>query len=128
MWPDEGNRLELLRAALEIAREHPPQVLQGDLRIDLRGLIAQAPNSATVVVFHTAVLGYLALAAERSAFARTVMDIGAVWVSNEPPEVLPELALEMSKPWPLGQFLLSMNRKPIAWTDPHGASVDWIAQ
>jgi hypothetical protein len=24
-------------------------------------------------------------------------------------------------------FLLSMNRRPVAWTDSHGASLDWIA-
>jgi hypothetical protein len=26
-----------------------------------------------------------------------------------------------------GRFLLSVNRKPVAWTDPHGAAIEWIA-
>jgi len=25
-----------------------------------------------------------------------------------------------------GRFLLSVNGTPVAWTDPHGRSIDWI--
>jgi len=127
VWPDEGDRLELLRAALEIARRDPPKIFEGDLRTELPALIRQAPQDVTLVVFHTAVLGYLPSAADRSAFAQAVKNLGVVWVSNEPPALLPQLTLGIERPWPLGQFLLSMNGKPIAWTDPHGTSVDWIA-
>jgi hypothetical protein len=31
-----------------------------------------------------------------------------------------------SREGPRGSFLLSVNGAPIAWADPHGASVDWI--
>ena len=34
----------------------------------------------------------------------------------------------LRKPRPLGHFLLAMNRNPIAWTDPHGISLEWIAE
>jgi hypothetical protein len=127
VWPDEGNRLELLRAALEVARYDPPRVVQGDLRFDLPALVAQMPKDVTRVVFHTAVLGYVRSANERAAFARTLEDLNIVWVSNEPPELFPELAQSLSPRSLLGQFLLTMNRRPVAWTDPHGASLDWIA-
>jgi len=127
VWPDEGNRLDLLHAALEVARLDPPRVVRGDLRTDFCALVAEMPKDATRVVFHTAVLGYLSSADERSAFARIIEELEIVWVSNEPPALLPDVAQGLSKPWPLGQFLLSMNRRPIAWTDPHGTSLDWIA-
>ena len=37
----------------------------------------------TLVVFHTAVLAYIESRGDRAAFARTVREIGAIWVSNE---------------------------------------------
>jgi hypothetical protein len=85
------------------------------------------PVDATRVVLHTAVLGYLDSADERSAFGQTVRDLEVVWISNEPPALFPDMTQGLSKPWPLGLFLLSMNRLPVAWTDPHGAKCDWIA-
>jgi hypothetical protein len=126
VWPDEGNRLQLMRAALKVAHHYPVQVVQGDLRTDLPALVAQMPQDATRVVFHTAVLGYLR-AYERSAFAHTVRDLDVVWISNEPPELFPDMTEGLSNPSPPRLFLLSMNRRPVAWTDSHGASLDWIA-
>src|SRR5215471_16318508 len=127
VWPDEGNRLHLLHAALEVAHHYPLQVIQGDLRTDLRALVARMPADATRVIFHTAVLSYLSSADERSAFGQTMKDLEVVWISNEPPALFPDMMQGLSKPWPVGLFLLSMNRRPMAWTDPHGVSLDWIA-
>jgi hypothetical protein len=126
VWPDEGNRLQLLRAALQVALHYPLQVIQGDLRTDLRALIARMPADATRVVYHTAVLGYLSSRDQRVAFGQIMKDLEVVWVSNEPSALYPDMTQGLSKPWPLGLFLLSMNRRPIAWTDPHGASLDWL--
>jgi hypothetical protein len=125
-WPDEGKRLQLLRAALKVAHNYPIQVVQGDLRTDLPALIARMPEDATRVVFHTAVLDYLS-SADRTAFAQTVRDLEVVWISNEPPALFPEMTQGLTKTSPLRLFLLSMNRRPVAWTDSHGASLDWIA-
>jgi hypothetical protein len=60
-------------------------------------------------------------------FEQSMRDLDVVWISNEPPDLLPDVTQGLSKPWPPGLFLLSMNRRPIAWTDPHGANLDWIA-
>jgi hypothetical protein len=127
VWPDEGNRLDLLGRLSRVLRHDPPRILSGDLRTELPALVAKMPNKATRVVFHTAVLGYIRAADERAAFAQVVRDLSVVWVSNEAPELFPDMAQGLSKPWPLGRFLLSMNRRPVAWTDPHGASLDWIS-
>jgi hypothetical protein len=125
VWPGEGTRLELLRAALQVARADPPRIVRGDLRRDLPALAAGAPRDATLVVFHTAVLVYVADAGERAAFAGTVRDLDAVWLANEAPGVV-ALAQPPSRPWPVGHFLLTRDERPVAWTESHGASIDWL--
>ncbi len=122
VWPGEGRRLELLRAAIAVARADPPRVVRGDLRTDLPALAEQAPSEATLVVFHTAVLAYVADAGERVAFGNTVRELGARWVSNEGAGVL-----EQTGCWPAGPFVLSLDGEPVARTDPHGTSIDWLA-
>jgi hypothetical protein len=72
VWPEEDDRLNLLRQALAIAREAPPKVTQGDLRVDLPALAAQAPSQATLVIYHSAVLAYIQSAAERMALANAI--------------------------------------------------------
>lgn len=126
VWPDQPHRLARLRAALAVARRDPPPLHRGDLRHDLPALAAAAPRNATLVVFHTAVLGYLADPAERSAFAATVRSLGATWISNEVPGVFPDIAAKTAVPRPRGTFLLAVDGEPVAWTDPHGAGIDWF--
>ena len=91
VWPDEGNRLRLLRTALEVAKHCRPRVVHGDLRTDLRALVAQMPANATRVIFHTAVLSYLTSCDDRLAFAQTLSDLDVVWICNEPPELFPDV-------------------------------------
>ena len=128
VWPGEGNRLALLHAAIEIAREDPPPLVRGDLRHDLAALAAGAPADATLVIFHTAVLAYVPDPADRAAFARTIGGLDAVWIANEAPGLL-EGAERPAHPWPAGfdPLMLSLDKRPIAWTDPHGTRIDWIA-
>jgi hypothetical protein len=59
VWPGQDARVPRLHAAINIARRDPPNVIRGDLLSDLAQLVATAPKDATVVVFHTAVLGYV---------------------------------------------------------------------
>lgn len=126
VWPDQPHRLARLRAAILVARTDPPRLVKGDLLTDLPALAAGAPHDATLVVFHTAVLAYVANADARAAFARTMHDLGAVWICNEAPRVFPHIAAKTTATMPAGAFLLSVNATPIAWTDPHGAWLHWI--
>jgi hypothetical protein len=63
---------------------------------------------------------------ERAAFARTVAEIGAVWIANEGIELIPGAPAK-----PFGQrarkdaFLLCVDGEPVAWTDSHGTWIDW---
>jgi hypothetical protein len=123
VWPDQPHRLACLRAALAVARAAPPSVRRGDLLTGLPALAVEAPAGATLVVFHSAALAYVADPASRAAFAAAVRALGAVWVSNEAPGVFPAMA---AAPGPRGAFLLAVDGVPVAWTDPHGAWIDWI--
>jgi hypothetical protein len=80
----------------------------------------------TLVVFHTAVLAYVESREDRAAFARTVREIGAEWISNEAAGVFPEISAKASRPGPPRHVLLSLDGEPIAWTDLHGASIEWL--
>jgi len=109
---------------LAVARRDPPRVVKGDLRRDLAALAAEAPRNATLVVFHTAVLAYVPDMADRLAFAESVKQLGAQWVSNESADVF-RAADMLARPW--GRFVLSLNNIPQAYADAHGTAIDWFA-
>jgi hypothetical protein len=59
--------------------------------------------------------------------APTVRDLGAAWIGNKVPGVFPGIAAKAARPRPTSAVLLSVNGEPVAWTDPHGGWIDWIA-
>jgi hypothetical protein len=82
-------------------------------------MMAQAPTNATLVVFHTAALGYVASATDRESVVDTMARSGAVWISNEAAGVFPAVA-KLAPPSPApGRFLLAID-------GPHGQSIDWF--
>lgn len=126
VWPEQQDRLANLQKALQLAAQHCVQIEKGSLLTgDLDKLCALAPKNATLVIFHTAVLSYIPDQADRIAFSRRAQSLAPYWVSNESPVVFPGLAPRTGGKQ--GQFLLSVNGTPVAWTDPHGAVIDWIA-
>jgi len=126
VWPEQTERLTNLRAAIKIAAAVKPRIVQGDLASDgLAQLCAEAPRNSTLVIFHTAVLAYIPDPAARRAFGERAMQCGT-WISNEMPGVFPDIARRAPMRGAPDLFLLSMNGRPIAWSDPHGASLDWI--
>ena len=127
VWPEQTERLARLRAAIKIAAVQKPRLVRGDLRHDLARLAAEMPKDATRVIFHTAVLAYVNSPEERAEFARTAQVLCDMWISNEAPQVFAEIAAYAPTPTPRGHFLLAKNGNPLAWADPHGASLDWLA-
>jgi len=119
VWPGQDGRVERLRAAIGIARRNPPNVVRGDLLTDLAQLATTAPKNATVVVF---VLPQQA----RRRFAATLKEIGVEWISNEPPGVFPSIASKAPPSPARGRFLMARNDTPVAWSGPHGQSLDWF--
>ena len=125
VWPEHAQRLVNLRAALKIAAAVRPRVVQGSLLGDgLERLCREAPAGATLVILHTAVLAYVAGQAEREAFGRRAMSLCRYWVSNESPRVLPGILSKSGGA--AGWFLLAVNGSAVAWTDPHGAAIEWL--
>lgn len=126
VWPGEEYRLPRLHAACDVAREVSPTVVKGDLRTDLTALARQAPRHATLVVFHTAVLVYVRDPQDRDAFARSAARAGAVWVANEAREHIPGAGDRSGVHPDPAAFLLCVDGAPMAWTDGHGAWIDWL--
>jgi hypothetical protein len=123
LWPGEGDRAERLARAVATARRSPPLIQRGDLLTDLPALVAQAPAGATVVVYHSAVLAYVA-PEDRERFAETVRGLGVVWFSNEAPGVVPGVPLDGRDD---GTFVLARDgAKALARTDGHGDWVEWL--
>ncbi len=127
VWPGQEERARRLRAAIAIARHDPPTVVKGDLLTDLAPLIATAPRDATLVIFHTAVFPYVVPQERRNAFVETVRNSSAVWISNEAPGLFPDLAEKAPASPDRGRFLLAQDGIPVAWTSPHGQSMEWFS-
>lgn len=127
VWPEQATRLANLRKAIAIAAKARLRIVKGDLLgDDLARLCAEAPRNATRVIFHTAVLGYVAQPSGRQEFARRVASLCDVWVSNEAASALPDVASRTGRSRVPGRFVLSVNGAPVALSDPHGASLEWI--
>jgi hypothetical protein len=126
VWPGQEERVRGLRAAVDVARGERPEVVRGDLLGEVERLMAAAPSDATLVVFHTAVLTYVTPRESRARFAETMLNSAAVWISNEAPRVFPSLAESAPLPAARGLYLLMRDGVPLAWTGPHGQSIDWF--
>lgn len=127
VWPGESDRLARLRRALDLAAADPVPIVRGDLLEELPGLVDQAPTGATLVVFHSAVIGYLD-DAERQRFRDLVTSLPCRWISNEGTTVFPDLAgpVEATRPEGSGHFLLSLDGVPVGWAQGHGRSLTWL--
>jgi hypothetical protein len=127
VWPEQNERLDRLRSAVQIARADPPLLVAGHLNERLVLLANQAPAHATLVVFHSAVLTYIPLQ-EREIFVDLVTKLPGHWISNEGPSVLPDVAALV----PAGtadsqnRFLTALDGRPVSYSGPHGQSVEAI--
>src|SRR5213592_2748122 len=136
VWPDHRERRRRLEGAIGLARSHPPVVSAGDLVDDLPAVLAEAPDDAQLVVFHSAVLSYVS-PDRRQAFADALADASKqrdiVWLSNEAPGVIREAAA-IAPPlselrFLLGRTLFTNGRRRdevLALAHPHGAELKWL--
>jgi hypothetical protein len=121
LWPGERGRKQRLAGAIATARRDPPAVHRGDLLTDLPALARQAPPGATLVIYHSAVLGYLSHA-ERRQFAETVRGLDAVWLSNDV-----TLDVPVTAPGETAFHLVRDGRTLLATADSHGTWLHWLA-
>lgn len=125
VWPEQTERFSVLQQAIDLARRDPAPLVRGDLTTDLAALAATAPRTATLVIYHSAVLSYLD-GAGRASFREDVRAIAAdrptVWVANEGPGVCVPFE---TPPGPV-PFVLSRDGVALARTSPHGDWIDWL--
>ena len=127
VWPEQHERRARLRAAIRIAAENPPLLERGDAS-ELAALAAQAPKDATLVVITSAVLVYLPFA-ERMLFVESVRALDAHWISLEGVRGLPTVRAALPDDGGSdGRFVLALDEVPLAFTGPHGQSLDWITR
>jgi hypothetical protein len=124
VWPGESDRAQRLAAAIATARRDPPAVHRGDLLTDLPALAAQAPPGATLVIYHSSVL-YQVAPGEREQFASIVRKLGAVWLANEAPGVVPGVAAPAAAGDALAH-VLARDGRAIALTESHGTWLEWL--
>ena len=128
IWPEQEERRERLRTAVEVARSDPPELVAGDLLTLLPDAVERAGAAGRVVVFHSAVIAYLE-ADDRVRFQQmmtTLVDEDRChWVSNEGANVLPDVAATDPPPGEMASFVLGVDGRAVAWTHGHGRSMTW---
>lgn len=125
VWPEHEDRRARLTAAINVARLDPPTLIAGDLFEHVANVAATAPADATLVVFHTATLAYLAKP-EREAWVQVAAGLPGHWISNEGPNVLPAVTATAGCAPPAGPFFaLALDGRCVAWAQGHGRSVHW---
>jgi hypothetical protein len=127
VWPDQTHRLERLRAAIELVGQDPPDVIRGDLMDITARVAAAAPADLTLVIFHSAVLAYLA-PEDRRRFATIVDGTEATWFTNEGAGVVDvDMRGVPSSSDPGGlSFVIANGSRPLALADPHGSRLRWL--
>ena len=129
VWPDQAHRLERLRGALALARDHPPVVR----RIGAADFVERLTlhNGATTVLWHSVMWQYLP-DEERARVTRRVQDLGElatdaqrfVHLFLEPMRRTPEAEHEflvVMTTWPGGEHRI------LGRAAPHGLPVTWEA-
>ena len=138
VWPDQVERFERLRAAIEIAADVGVEVRQGDAVGDVAAVVADVGRSGHPVVTTTWVMNYLS-PDERSRFVGELDRIGAAsdlsFVYAESPALCPELPgvpPSTSADQPTAVVVVRWrggrrNADHVADAHPHGAWMHWVA-
>jgi hypothetical protein len=122
VWPDQTERIERLRRAIEVVRDDPPELVEGDYVELLPELLFERDQNAMTVVFETISLGYLT-DEQQEQVAVTLEEAGRegplAWISAPSGE------------WVEGAFGLGVRVWPgperrVALMDFHGAWLEWL--
>lgn len=137
VWPDQHDRFERLRGAIDIAREHPVRVIAGGA-VDGLGAAAHAvADAGHPVVITSWVLNYLSLD-ERERFVATLDALGAetnlTWVALESPGLCPGVPFPAAVAESYLTHLLAVRWRDgrrtvrhLAECHPHGYWMHWAA-
>jgi hypothetical protein len=124
VWPEQVERLELLRDAIEVARRTPVTVDRASATDWLGDQLARERGGSATVVFHSIMWGYLT-DDDRARITQTITDAGERATASEPLAWLrmeagadqADVTLTM---WPSGE------ERVIAHAGYHGRPVRWV--
>jgi hypothetical protein len=123
VWPDQLERFDRLRTALEIASSTPVTIDTADSGAWVEDVVSTPERGTVVVVFHSIVLQYLSEASRRRmskaldrAGASATADAPLAWLRMEPAGVVADLRLTT---WPGG------GEEVLATAGYHGQDVAW---
>ena len=139
VWPDTG-RLPRTRAAIDLARRHAVEVVQGDLIDDLEGAAARLPADAPLCVMTSWTIAYVPRP-DRARFVEALAalshDRPVAWLSAEGPTVVRELvprpvdAGAVPVPSVVGVVRFEGGQQVAAdvlgTCHPHGSALTWMA-
>lgn len=129
VWPEHEERRARLARAVEVARADPPELVRGDLLEGLPALVEEAGRHGRVVVFHSAVAAYLS-PEDRTRLHELMTGLVAAgrchWISNEAPQVLPEVTAAAPVPADARGFVLGVDGRPVALAHGHGQWLRWL--
>lgn len=124
VWPDQIQRIRLLKGALEIARRVPVQLEKASAPAWIGDRLRDLPDGVTTVVYHSIFFQYMSQD-DRGAFVGAIEEAGArasersplAWLRFEPGGDQAETRLKL---WPPGADRL------IATSGFHGAGVRFL--
>jgi hypothetical protein len=122
VWADQAERLARLRAAIEVVRDEPPELIRGDYVASLPSLLAERVDGAQLVVYETASTQYLDRAA-REALHEALHHAGReeplTFLTTRSSPDRDFYTLE-AVAWPSGR------RCALLHLDFHGAWLEWL--
>jgi hypothetical protein len=125
VWPDQLDRVERLRAALEIGARVPAQIENADAGEWATAELSEPATGTATVLFHSIVLAYLSEtswarleSAIHDAGARATQEAPFAWLWMEPANELADVRLKL---WPGGEERL------VARAGYQGPPVHWLA-
>ncbi len=126
VWPDQGERLERLRAAIALAQRLDVQVEAADALRWVQGALATSRAGEATVLYHSVMWQYMPQATRDTlrstigaAGERATREAPLAWLAFEPPDADAHMLLTLTL-WPGGQ------PRVLARAHPHGRWIEWI--
>ena len=124
IWPEQVERLELLRRAIEVARRTPATVDAASASDWLGERLARERGGSATVVFHSIMWGYMT-DDDRATITQMIVEAGERATSSEPLAWLrmepgPDQADVTLTTWP------DFDERVIAHAGYHGRPVTWV--
>jgi hypothetical protein len=127
VWADQADRLQRLRAAIELARLHPPNTDQADAAAWVEAEALPKTGVATVL-YHSVVWQYLPAETQNriqagleraGAAASTESPFAWLRMEPDPTGIAKPMEIRLTE-WPGGR------ESVLARAHPHGARVSWL--